>query len=207
MRDDGTAGLAMIKAHGGAAIVQDPADAAYSGMPSSAIEHVPVDAVVPSAQVGRAIEAMVNGEQLPRDTDPTMPPSQGEGPPRLTLICPECGGVLSEHEEAGVSQWGCRVGHRYSPETLADAQAEDVEAALWTAMRALSDRCRLLRRLADKAQSRGERSSAGAFRRRARQADQQAEMVRGVLVRAGGSALRKVADEEGGQAEHEGDVA
>ncbi len=100
-RDDGTAGLAMIKAHGGAAIVQDPKDAAYSGMPTSAIEHVPVDAVVPAAELGRTIEAMVNGGQLPSGTDPTTPSSEGEGPRRLTLICPECGGVLSEHVRAG----------------------------------------------------------------------------------------------------------
>ena len=149
----------------------------------------------------------MNGEPLPSDTDPTTPSAEGEGPPRLTLICPECGGVLSEHKQAGVSQWECRVGHRYSPETLADAQAEGVEAALWTAVRALSDRSRLLHRLADAAQSRGDRRTANAFTRRARQADEQAVLVRGVLVRAGATALRKVADEEGERIEEEGDVA
>jgi two-component system CheB/CheR fusion protein len=39
-------------------------------------------------------------------------------------------------------QWECRVGHRYSPESLADAQAGDVEAALWAGIRALEDRVR-----------------------------------------------------------------
>ena len=43
-RDDGAAGLAVIKSQGGAAIVQDPEDALYPGMPASAIAHVAVDA-------------------------------------------------------------------------------------------------------------------------------------------------------------------
>lgn len=41
--DDGTAGLYAIKRRGGAALVQDPEDALFDGMPASAIEHVPVD--------------------------------------------------------------------------------------------------------------------------------------------------------------------
>src|SRR5579884_3723136 len=45
-RDDGAAGLAVIKANGGGAIVQDPKEAMYAGMPRSALASVQVDAVV-----------------------------------------------------------------------------------------------------------------------------------------------------------------
>jgi two-component system chemotaxis response regulator CheB len=43
--DDGTAGLADIKRHGGVAMVEDPATASHPSMPRSAIDHVDVDVV------------------------------------------------------------------------------------------------------------------------------------------------------------------
>lgn len=43
--DDGVAGLAAVKRHGGMAVVQDPNDALFSDMPRSALCHVQVDHV------------------------------------------------------------------------------------------------------------------------------------------------------------------
>ena len=67
-QDDGAAGLAVIKSRGGAAVVQDPAEALYAGMPSSAIANVGVDAIVPSRLVAGTVIALVRGEPLPAMT-------------------------------------------------------------------------------------------------------------------------------------------
>jgi two-component system, chemotaxis family, protein-glutamate methylesterase/glutaminase len=64
-RDDGSAGLALIKGSGGAAIVQDPEEALYGNMPASAIASVTVDAIVKSELVASTIVAMVKGEDPP----------------------------------------------------------------------------------------------------------------------------------------------
>jgi two-component system, chemotaxis family, protein-glutamate methylesterase/glutaminase len=195
-RDDGSAGLAVIKANGGATIVQDPRDAMYAGMPSSAIANVTVDAIVPSALVASTIAAMVRGGDPPpeaRSGDPDPDPPEGE---HVTVVCPECGGVLAERGEAGVLQWECRVGHRYSPDTLIDLQADDVEGALWAAIRVLADRAALLQRMAQQAEERGQVRSARRLGRRSDAASEQAEFVRNALARAAGTTLRRVADDE-----------
>lgn len=190
-RDDGSAGLAAIKAAGGAAVVQDPDEALYAGMPASALAHASVDAVAPSSLVASTIVAMVNGEDLPPGTRPSTVPEDSDPPgKRATTVCPECGGVLGEHLDAGVTQWRCRVGHRYSPDSLADAQAEDVEAAVWAAVRALEDRCALLTRMAEQAERRGQPRSARSFRHRAESAAEHAQQVRGALGQAAASTLR-----------------
>ncbi len=195
-RDDGTAGLAVIKARGGMAIVQDPTDALYPGMPASAIANVAVDAVVPSKEIAQTIAAIVNGDYTPTTPMAGPPDNQERSGDSGVTICPECGGVLSEHREAGLTQWRCRVGHRYSPESLVDAQSADIEAALWTAVRALEDRTLLLRRMSDQLESRGQRRSAGRFRRRAQNADEQAQLVRRALEQAALTTLRAVRTEE-----------
>jgi hypothetical protein len=100
---------------------------ASAGMPSSAIANVAVDAIASSRELASTIAAMVN-----RD-DPPPPANSGHGDPAppagegSVAVCPECGSVLNERTEAGTLQWQCRVGHRYSPDALIDAQAEDVE--------------------------------------------------------------------------------
>jgi two-component system, chemotaxis family, protein-glutamate methylesterase/glutaminase len=55
---DGAAGVRAIKAHGGTTIVQDPATAAYDGMPEAARATGCVDFVLPLAGIGPALAAL-----------------------------------------------------------------------------------------------------------------------------------------------------
>lgn len=194
-RDDGAAGLAAIKAGGGATIVQDPDEAMYPGMPSSALAHVAVDAVVPSALIAQTVCAMVRGEDPGPGTGngETVRASEGK---TVTSVCPECGGVLTEEHPAGVPQWECHVGHRYSSRSLADAQGVRVEQALWTAVRMLRDRSALLKRMADHAEARQQPRSARRFRNQARDASDQADVVLAALHDAAATTLQSVADDD-----------
>ena len=75
---DGTAGLIGIKKHGGIAIVQDPDEAQYPGMPKNALKHAAVDHCAPLADIsdllaslsgatdrGRAVAAPVQADKQP----------------------------------------------------------------------------------------------------------------------------------------------
>lgn len=196
-RDDGTAGLATIKASGGLTIVQDPDDALYPGMPASALAHVAVDVVVPASRVAPTIAAMVRGESPPDAAADPPPEDPAPGGDEVTLICPECGGVLTEVSELGMTQWRCRIGHRFSPGSLVDTQAEGVESALWAAVRALEEREALLTRIADQASGRGQAAMAQAFATRTTVAHEHANRARGALAHATAATLRSLDDDAG----------
>ena len=67
---------------------------------------------------------------------------------RLTrLTCPECGGSLAQVDLAQISYFRCHVGHQFSPQTLAAAQAEASEQKLWSAVAALEEQTSVLRYL------------------------------------------------------------
>jgi len=59
--NDGSAGLRVVKAAGGFAVVQDPAEADYDGMPRSAIATGDVDVVTPAAEIPEALLAKRTG--------------------------------------------------------------------------------------------------------------------------------------------------
>ncbi|MEA2178991.1 MAG: two-component system, chemotaxis family, protein-glutamate methylesterase/glutaminase [Solirubrobacteraceae bacterium] len=195
-RDDGSAGLAVIKSRGGAAVVQDPEDALYAGMPRSALAHVPVDAVAPIGLLAQSIVSLVRGEALPGDVR-ASDPELARGPEhQLITVCPECGGVLTERDEAGMPGWRCHVGHLYSPRSLVEAQGAAVEAALWTALRSLEDRGALLRRMTEQAETRGQRNSAAMFNLQSEQVGAQADLLRGVLRERAAPAQRAFSESE-----------
>jgi two-component system chemotaxis response regulator CheB len=78
--DDGTAGLAAVKAFGGLAVVQDPLDALMPCMPENAMQFVEVDYVLPAAEMGALLDRLVR-EPLPSPgTRPSAAvPSLGRG--------------------------------------------------------------------------------------------------------------------------------
>jgi two-component system chemotaxis response regulator CheB len=189
--DDGTAGLRFLKRHGGVAIVQDPKDALYPGMPESALAHVAVDRVAPAAGIADAICAMLDepvhvadtGRRPANGSDPDLvelPPRENDIPTALT--CPACGGVLHETDEGRLTRFACQVGHVYSPESLVDGQAEALEGALWAALRSLEERADLLRRMARRAISESRRERLGD---RIQQVEEDARVVHGVAARLG----------------------
>ena len=60
--DDGSAGLSAVAHAGGAAIVQDPADAVYPAMPANALRTVPEAEIVALDRIGARIAELVSGE-------------------------------------------------------------------------------------------------------------------------------------------------
>jgi two-component system, chemotaxis family, protein-glutamate methylesterase/glutaminase len=199
--DDGTAGLAAIKACGGTAIVQDPEEALAPGMPASAMENVDVDQVLPLEDIPPALIRLMDaqarfGAPTPREED--VPEwvklenkfaLEGVDMQSLDLLakpstytCPECHGTLWELNDQRPRRFRCHTGHAYTERNLVALQGELVEDSIWTAVRALQEREMLLRRMAEEA-SLGKLPLAGAdYTAQADEARRSAEVLRGLMT-------------------------
>ena len=209
--DDGTAGLAAVRARGGAAVVQDPEDAMHPGMPSSALHVVGADHVAPLGGIAEILVRLATTpvpaqedavpERLATETgiagmDPAALESDERPGVPAPYSCPECHGSLFEIEEGAVVRYRCRVGHGYSVETLLAHQGHAVESALWTAMMVLKERAALSRKMAERLRSRGGDASAGRFEDQADEVDLRAgvilEVLRNLGLAAGQEAERRL---------------
>ncbi|HVF90679.1 MAG TPA: chemotaxis protein CheB [Blastocatellia bacterium] len=196
--DDGTAGLLGIKARGGTAVVQDPEDALYNGMPRSAIENVDVDYVLPVSEIASTLVRLAREQVSVAKEYPSMDKKDIEADAAeldMTAMrnmnklgnpsdfsCPDCSGVLIEVEEEGLLRFRCRVGHAYSSESLIAGQSEAVEQAMWIALRSLEEKADFLRKIAEKLGSREHFGSARRFELQAEDTERHATIIRNVLV-------------------------
>lgn len=180
--DDGANGLLMIKRRGGTAIVQDPEDAAFPGMPESAVERVDVDYVLPLREIAPKL-AELAAARVEQPGEITMP-SRTAAPPNgkvSAFTCPDCSGTLWEIEDGDTLTFRCRVGHAYSADSMFASQSDAIERALWAAARSLEEGAALSRKLAKRARERNQGTAARMFEERAQNKQQHVNVLRGVL--------------------------
>jgi two-component system chemotaxis response regulator CheB len=222
--DDGTAGLRAVKSRGGMAVVQDPEEAQYQGMPLHAVEGDHPDLILPVAEIGKALAELAESpahhqkaggdamtDEIEAEIEWAHPGLASDDSDRpfgrpSAYTCPECHGVLWELDGGELVRFRYGVGHGFSSESLVNVQSHDVEGALWTACRALEERAALCRKLADQATERQHRHSARHFERKAADAEHRAQLLRG-LLHSGGSAPGPSAVEDEEDAAHRGPEA
>lgn len=188
MLDDGTAGLAEIRHEGGQALVQDPDEALYPQMPTSAIANVDVDGVLPVAALAARIDELVRDptRQMPSGAAPAegpgdSPRSRRPAGMRTDLLCPLCSGRLWEGADQGQITYRCAAGHTYTAPGLLAAQHEGLDDALWRPVRILHQQGALQRRLAAQSRAQGRRQSARFFDNQAEATLRQADKMRRML--------------------------
>lgn len=206
--DDGSAGVAAIKRCGGLVIVQDPAEAIVREMPESAIRNTRVDHVVPAQQIASLIER-VAGEVAPAaqpvpaelileaqiaESGSTSVEVQNRLGRLTPYTCTDCGGPLWEQHEGGL-RYRCLTGHALSARALEKGLDENLDVALWAAVRQFEQRANLQLAMAQDEERKGRSRSASSQRDRAREARVHADTLRRVLIgtSAGGNGAPAVA--------------
>lgn len=201
MLDDGTAGLMVVSAGGGVAIVQDPESALFSEMPRSALKHVPHARVAPLQDIPELLLQLIRSP-LPRgERRPRKVPLGAKKETRIAEVdmheiskeerlgqpspfaCPDCGGVLWEINQEGFLRFRCRVGHALTAKSLRSEQRHAVETALWEALRALEESASLYRKMADRARNSTHQLPAQLYEERAVNTETNAGILRDFLLR------------------------
>jgi two-component system, chemotaxis family, protein-glutamate methylesterase/glutaminase len=201
--DDGAAGLFAIKNRGGIAIVQDPQDATFPDMPRAALAAVSIDYCVSKKEIATLIHelsripkpdgngkgATVADDKMEKEiavaafSQSVIEDDDKAGTPSV-YGCPDCGGTLWELQDDRWMRFRCRVGHAYSAEGLLGSQSENLEKALWSAFRGLQENAALARRLAERARANRQGSAAEKFEIRAQRAEEEARLIRELLINA-----------------------
>ena len=205
--DDGAVGLLTIVERGGVAVVQDPGDALYDGMPKAALRAVPGAICASGPELSQAVVTLCGervddaatpvGRTLEIETDIPEMDEQALGDEErpgvpAAMSCPDCNGAMFVLEQGSVVRYRCRVGHAWSPESLLAEQVEAAEGALWAAIRVLEEKAALHRELAGRAQQRDAGLAAGFHDERSQEAQQSAATLRELLRRPLGGTTSEV---------------
>lgn len=213
--NDGTVGLQAIKACGGIALVQDPAEAEASEMPSSALKYVDVDRVLRVSEIGSTLFELASADVQPRTeghrANVSSTPSWIDIENRISakdsdmgdlekigklspLTCPECNGALWEIQAKGPIRYRCHTGHAFTARVLETLQSEAVEDAIWGAIRALHEQERLFSKLAEQALRSGQQAGAAEYQAMAAQAHAHSRALRDVVSARALSAMPERSD-------------
>jgi two-component system chemotaxis response regulator CheB len=199
LQDDGTAGLLAVKRCGGVTIVQDPGDALFPAMPLSALAQVEVDHCLPLSKIGPVLY------RLTRETPGQTPPIPRDIPAEVEialcpanavsreeelgtlapLTCPECGGPLWELHNDQLQRYRCRLGHAFTDKSLLAGQSEVIETALWTAVRTMEERSRILMHMIHKRRELGQLKLVESLATQAAELKMHAQHIRQILLEHG----------------------
>jgi two-component system chemotaxis response regulator CheB len=196
MLEDGVAGMRALQQAGGFTIVQDPSDAAYPDLPTHALASFTPDRVLPADSIGDVLVALTGSEveshsapasvrgEAALDQQQTIaaPGQLEELGPQTSLSCPDCGGPLWDLGDPKLRRYRCYVGHVASAQRVLNATTNTVEAAMWSAIRALHDRATTYDAIAEDVARTGNQQSRELFRAKAREARTQAELARKFMV-------------------------
>jgi two-component system, chemotaxis family, protein-glutamate methylesterase/glutaminase len=185
--DDGVAGLISIKKNGGTVIVQDPDEAAFPDMPRNALKYVKADYCVPSSEIAQLLmkttklnRTALNKKKQRAGSKSDHPHNDDRNHKSVNFTCPICHGPLTETLKEDFLQFSCKLGHILSPQSLTQQQADEIERALWTAIRALDDRVATMRRIRENVRKR-DPSQGDSFEEKAVQAEKDVILLRKLI--------------------------
>ncbi|MCL1468460.1 chemotaxis protein CheB [Argonema galeatum] len=216
--DDGTVGLQAIKKQGGVAIVQDPKEAEYPSMAKNALRYVKVDRCLPLAEIPDLlvqlsnqpateeaypvteeieIESRIAEQQM--NTQEFLENVEAIGT-RTTYTCPECNGSIWQIGKEEPVRFRCHIGHSFTANVFLSEQTQNIENALWSAVRAMEEKVTFSRQMSGRMKNYNLQSAAAKYEDHAKSLDAEVSLIRGIILK-GFATKRTIAEAEEEQPE------
>ena len=119
------------------------------------------------------------------------------------FTCPECHGALWEIHDGPMLRFRCHVGHAYTADAVLAAQGDEVDRMLDTLQRAHQERAALARRMAEQERAEQRHSLADQLETRAREYDDDAKLMMGLMRNGFGRVAEQEVEKAGGNGEDE----
>jgi two-component system chemotaxis response regulator CheB len=198
---DGTVGLQAVQRCGGVAVVQDPHDAEYDSMPKSAMRYVEVNHCVALEALPELLLRLVGESsaetrerQVPKDievesviaeqqlnTAQFLEKVESIGS-RTTYACPLCNGSIWQIGEDDPLRFRCHVGHSFTAEYFWAEQSQNLENALWSAVRLMEEKVTFARQFAERMNANNLPEVAARYQAHAKQIDKELGAIRNIIV-------------------------
>ncbi|MEG3899558.1 MULTISPECIES: chemotaxis protein CheB [unclassified Microcoleus] len=200
--DDGTVGLQAVKKRGGVAIVQDPKEAEYPSMATSALRYVKVDHCLPLAEIPDLlvqlskqpaadeeaypvteeieIESKIAEQQM--NTQEFLKNVEAIGT-RTTYTCPECNGSIWQIGKSEPLRFRCHIGHSFTADVFLSEQTQNIENALWSAVRAMEEKVTFSRQMSERMKNYNLQSAAAKYEDHATSLDAEVSLIREIILK------------------------
>lgn len=217
--DDGTVGLQAIKKRAGVAIVQDPNEAEYPGMPKSVLRYVKVDYCIPLTEIPDILVRLANEPAADEEAYPIPKDIEFESNIaeqqmntkeflenveqigiRTPYTCPECNGSIWQIGNEYPFRFRCHVGHSFTSDVFLAEQTQNLENALWSAVRALEEKVTFSRQMAERMRNYNLHNAVKKYEDYAKQLDKEVSVVRELILN-GFATRRTIAESEEGEQE------
>ncbi|MEH2072745.1 MAG: chemotaxis protein CheB [Nostoc sp.] len=199
--DDGTVGLQAVKKRGKVAIVQDPQEAQYPSMAKSALQFVKVDYCLTLAEIPNLLVRLTKEPAAEEKAYPIPKQMEIESNialqqmntkeflenveeigTRTTYTCPQCNGNIWQIKDSKPLRFRCHTGHSFTADVLLSQQTENIENALWSAVRALEEKVTFSRQMAQQMKSYNLYQAYMKYEDYARNLDKEVSIIRGLIL-------------------------
>jgi len=199
--DDGTVGLQAVKKRGGVTVVQDPQEAEYSSMPNSALRYAKIDHCLPLTEIAELLVSLTKEPAVEEKAYPVTQEIEFESNiaeqqmntqeflenvekigTRTTYSCPECNGSIWQIGNGDLLRFRCHVGHAFTADVFLSEQTQNIENALWSAVRALEEKVTLSRQIAQRMQKLNLYKAATKYENNAQNIDEEVSTLRDLIL-------------------------